>query len=71
MASKRESPQDSLTDERKAYVESRTRRILEGRGVDLQAGERKGTQVGEDELRDLEGIVGEMERRKEDEHMEG
>ncbi|KAI9660498.1 MAG: hypothetical protein M1821_009848 [Bathelium mastoideum] len=66
-----ENGSNTLADERKAYVEGRTRRILESRGVDLQAGDRPGRRVGEEELRGLEEIVGEIGRRQEEDEMQG
>lgn len=56
-----------MSKERKAYVESQSKRILERRGVDTRDGVEgiwDGRRVGAEEVRGLEGLVGGMERAK-------
>ena len=57
----RQSPEsDSMTRERKIYLESQSKRILEKRGVDTRdmvEGTVEGSRVRADEVRGLEGIV--------------
>ena len=57
----------TLGEERKVYVEGRMKHMMEGRGVDLQAGLRADRRFRGHELRDLEAIVGEISREKIDE----
>jgi kinetochore protein Mis12/MTW1 len=50
-----------LARERKVYIESQSRRVLERRGVDTRDGVEgavDGRRVGEEEVRGLEGIAG-------------
>ncbi|KAF2874226.1 Mis12 protein-domain-containing protein [Massariosphaeria phaeospora] len=56
-----EGEKAELAKERKVYIESQSKRILERRGVDTRdgvEGEFGGSRVGGDEVRALEGIVG-------------
>lgn len=58
---------DEMTRERKVYVESQSKRILERRGVDTKDGVEgvwEGSKVGADEVRGLEGLVKVMGRGK-------
>lgn len=53
--------------ERKEYVESQTRRVLERRGVDVRnGGAVEGRRVGAEEVRALEGLVGVLGKGRED-----
>jgi kinetochore protein Mis12/MTW1 len=67
---------EELNRERKVYVESQSKRILERRGVDTRDGVEgvwEGSRVRAEEVRGLEGLVEVMERGKErrDVKMEG
>jgi kinetochore protein Mis12/MTW1 len=56
-----------LTKERKVYVESQSKRILERRGIDTKDGVEgvwEGRRVGAEEVRGLEGLVQTLERGK-------
>lgn len=48
---------ESRREERRAYIEGRVRKVVgeAGRGADVG-----GVRVGREEVRDLEGVVGEM-----------
>lgn len=63
-----------MTRERKVYVESQSKRILERRGVDTKDGVEgvwEGRRVGAEEVRGLEGLVQSLGRgKKEDVRME-
>lgn len=57
-----------MSKERKAYVESQSKRILERRGMDTRDGVEgvwEGRRVGAEEVRGLEGLVGGMEKGRE------
>jgi kinetochore protein Mis12/MTW1 len=57
-----------MSRERKVYVESQSKRILERRGVDTKDGVEgvwEGSKVGAEEVRGLEGLVQVMGRGKE------
>ncbi|KAF2845959.1 hypothetical protein T440DRAFT_502126 [Plenodomus tracheiphilus IPT5] len=65
-----EKQREELTRERKVYVESQSKRILEKRGVDTRDGVEgiwEGRRVGAEEVRGLEGLVGGMTRGKQSE----
>jgi kinetochore protein Mis12/MTW1 len=66
---------DEMTKERKVYLESQSKRILERRGVDTKDGVEgvwEGRRVGAEEVRGLEGLVQVLERGKaQDVRMEG
>jgi kinetochore protein Mis12/MTW1 len=54
---------EEVTKERKVYVESQSKRILERRGVDTKDGVEgtwEGRRVGAEEVRGLEGLVQSM-----------
>ncbi|KAI4609282.1 hypothetical protein J4E80_008531 [Alternaria sp. BMP 0032] len=57
---------EELTRERKIYVESQSKRVLERRGVDTKDGVEGiwdgGSRVGSEEVRGLEGLVESMDR---------
>jgi kinetochore protein Mis12/MTW1 len=56
---------EELSRERKVYVESQSKRILERRGVDTKDGVEgvwEGTRVRGEEVRGLEGLVASMDR---------
>ncbi|KAI4648989.1 uncharacterized protein J4E78_008506 [Alternaria triticimaculans] len=57
---------EELTRERKIYVESQSKRVLERRGVDTRDGVEGvwegGSRVGSEEVRGLEGLVESMDR---------
>jgi kinetochore protein Mis12/MTW1 len=56
-----------MTKERKVYLESQSKRILERRGVDTKDGVEgvwEGRRVGAEEVRGLEGLVQVLERGK-------
>jgi kinetochore protein Mis12/MTW1 len=58
---------DEMTKERKVYLESQSKRILERRGVDTKDGVEgvwDSRRVGAEEVRGLEGLVQVMERGK-------
>lgn len=58
---------EEVTRERKAYVESQSKRILERRGVDTRDGVEgvwEGSRVRSEEVRGLEGVVEGLERGK-------
>lgn len=60
------SEKEEWARERRKYVESQTKRILERRGVDTKDGVEgvvEGSRVRVEEIRGLEGIVAGMERR--------
>lgn len=60
---------EEVTKERKVYVESQSKRILERRGVDTKDGVEgvwEGSRVRADEVRGLEGLVASMSRAKRD-----
>jgi kinetochore protein Mis12/MTW1 len=64
---------EEMTKERKVYVESQSKRILERRGVDTKDGVEgvwDGRRVGAEEVRGLEGLVQSMGRGKKDVQME-
>jgi kinetochore protein Mis12/MTW1 len=61
-----------MSRERKVYVESQSKRILERRGVDTKDGVEgtwEGSKVGAEEVRGLEGLVQVMARGKKEEVM--
>ncbi|KAI4707108.1 hypothetical protein J4E89_008047 [Alternaria sp. Ai002NY15] len=61
---------EELTRERKIYVESQSKRVLERRGVDTKDGVEGvwegGSRVGSEEVRGLEGLVESMDREGRD-----
>ncbi|KAJ4373359.1 hypothetical protein N0V83_003654 [Neocucurbitaria cava] len=68
------SEKEEVTRERKMYVESQSKRILERRGVDTRDGVEgvwEGSRVRAEEVRGLEGLVEGMDRKKGDREEEG
>ncbi|KAL9004447.1 MAG: hypothetical protein Q9188_002746 [Gyalolechia gomerana] len=50
---------ESRREERRAYIEGRVRKVVDGIGVGRVSGDaRRGVRVGREEVRDLEGVVG-------------
>ncbi|KAL8972700.1 MAG: hypothetical protein Q9197_002660 [Variospora fuerteventurae] len=53
---------ESRREERRAYIEGRVRKVVEGIGAGGDGGEMKGIRVGREEVSDLEGVVGGIAR---------